>query len=189
MLTLYLTRHGETMENASGILQGQSAGHLNDTGKRQAMELRDSLANEKFDSFISSDLRRALDTANIVNEVFRMKIFATPLLRERDWGEYTGIKVEDIHADPDFFPESVEGPVRLTRRAADFVTFLARHFDGQRVLAMGHGYFNRCVVAFLEQKKISEVPRWGNTEVRVLKVDKDNLPKITKTADAQASAD
>ena len=44
MVKLYLTRHGETLENAAGVLQGQTPGHLSALGRQQAEKLRDSLS-------------------------------------------------------------------------------------------------------------------------------------------------
>lgn len=39
MTTLYLVRHGETVDNANHIMQGQTQGELNDKGREQAREL------------------------------------------------------------------------------------------------------------------------------------------------------
>ena len=41
---LYLVRHGETVDNASQLMQGQTQGRLNETGVGQARQLRDELA-------------------------------------------------------------------------------------------------------------------------------------------------
>lgn len=85
MIELYITRHGETLENASQILQGHLPGHLSELGLQQARELRDRLAHMPFDHIVVSDLQRALDTAHIVNADRQLPITVTPLLRERDW--------------------------------------------------------------------------------------------------------
>ena len=189
MVTLYLTRHGETVENVAGILQGQGAGRLNENGLRQARELRDRLASETFDSFVSSDLQRALHTARIINEPHRLHIVPTVLLRERDWGEFTGLRARDIRVDKNHFPPSVESQGHLGYRARCFIEWLLNHFDGQRVLAIGHGYFNRCIVAYWEQQPVHEVPRWGNAEVRVLHIERDGIDRTVRSASGEISAD
>ena len=56
MLTLTLARHGQTVENKEGILQGQSPGHLNATGITQAETLRDRLRPEDYDLILTGDL-------------------------------------------------------------------------------------------------------------------------------------
>ena len=55
MTTLYLVRHGETIDNAAQILQGQLQGELNEKGIQQAEATRDKLKNEQIDVFVSSD--------------------------------------------------------------------------------------------------------------------------------------
>ena len=58
MTILYLVRHGETVDNARHIMQGQTQGQLNDNGIRQAEEVAERMRTEQIDAFVSSDLRR-----------------------------------------------------------------------------------------------------------------------------------
>lgn len=171
MTYLYLTRHGETEENAQNILQGHMPGHLNEKGLAQARLLCGRLRNVPFDYILSSDLKRAMDTAAFVAGEKGLPIIPCPLLRERDWGEYTGLKTTERSINPADFPESVENPVQLQQRARKFLTYLLENFAGKRVLAVGHGYFDRCIEAELEGKTPHDVPRWGNTEVRTFQID------------------
>ena len=67
MTTLYLVRHGETVENAAHILQGHMPGHLTPLGIQQAEALRDELNAIKFNTLVCSDLKRCIDTAHILN--------------------------------------------------------------------------------------------------------------------------
>ena len=62
MTTLYLVRHGETIDNVNQIMQGQTQGLLTDNGILQAKEVRDQMGSEPFAAIISSDLRRSVDT-------------------------------------------------------------------------------------------------------------------------------
>ena len=57
MTLLYLVRHGETVDNAHHIMQGQTPGQLNETGIRQAEEVAERLKAEPIDVFVASDLR------------------------------------------------------------------------------------------------------------------------------------
>ena len=177
MLELYLTRHGETTENAAKILQGQTPGHLNNTGIQQAQQLRDQLSEISFDAMVSSDLLRTMKTAQIINESHHLQIIPCTLLRERDWGEFTGMKVTDIRVSPKDFPASIENSKQLAQRAQQFILWILDHFeDGKRILAVGHGYFDRCIVAYLQNKTAHDVPVWGNAEVRILQIDRNSLP-------------
>ena len=89
MTRLYLTRHGETYDNANKIMQGQTPGRLNDHGIEQAKEVAKKLAEKHFDAFVSSDLKRSIDTCRIIAEPHHADVRTTPLLRERDWGSFT----------------------------------------------------------------------------------------------------
>ena len=62
-MKLILTRHGETVDNIKGILQGQNPGKLSENGIQQAKQLALRLKNENIDAIYSSDLARAADTA------------------------------------------------------------------------------------------------------------------------------
>lgn len=166
-----MTRHGETLENATGILQGHLAGHLSLDGIEQAQDLGDELADVPFDSIVSSPLRRALITAEIVNRYHNLFIHTTDLLRERDWGSFTGVKVGDIQQGNTMLPGDVESLEHLHQRAVEYLDYLLENFDGQTVLSVGHGYFNRCILAAYYGVTPREIPRWANTEVRVIELD------------------
>ncbi|MFC2664574.1 MAG: histidine phosphatase family protein, partial [Prevotella histicola] len=90
MTVLYLVRHGETVDNARHIMQGQTQGQLNDNGIRQAEEVAERMRTEQIDAFVSSDLRRSIHTCEIIAQPHNASVVTTPLLRERDWGSFTG---------------------------------------------------------------------------------------------------
>lgn len=170
MITLTLTRHGQTTENVDKILQGQSEGHLNETGVQQAKQLRDRLNATDYDIIVCSDLKRTQLTAQIVNEKLQLPINYTPLLRERDWGEYTGLPISRITLPPSQFPPSIENAEQLAQRSHKFLEYLIDNYDNLRVLGVGHGYFNRCVQATIEQKTVRQTPRWENAEMRIFSI-------------------
>ena len=58
MTTLYLVRHGETVDNANQIMQGQTQGELNENGLRQARLLSEAWREKPLDAVIASDLKR-----------------------------------------------------------------------------------------------------------------------------------
>ncbi len=62
-MKLIITRHGETEENRTGIVQGHLPGQLSESGIEQAQKLALRLKGEKIDVIYSSDLDRASDTA------------------------------------------------------------------------------------------------------------------------------
>ena len=104
--TLFLVRHGETEDNVRQIMQGQSQGRLTLHGVEQAETLARQLADEPIDAFLSSDLRRAVDTAAILAAPHHLPVETTPLLRERDWGDFTGRSITDLKDEP--WPDNVD---------------------------------------------------------------------------------
>lgn len=171
MTTLYLVRHGETVANKAQVLQGHLDGELNDTGKAQAREVAVKMAGEHIDVFVSSDLARAIRTCEIIAEphgVGRDGIVVTPLLRERDWGAFTGRFIPDIANE--VWPDDVESLEHMKERAGDFLAWLARCFPGKVVLAVGHGIINKAIQSVYYGKPMNEVEKMRNAEVRKIMV-------------------
>lgn len=165
---LLLTRHGETLDNAAQIMQGQTQGELNDTGIRQARELASELAREPLDAIVASDLNRAVQTARLLAESHRLQVVTTPLLRERDWGSFTGRYIPSLKGEP--WPADIETLEALKARAGRFLDYVRREYGGKRVLAVGHGIVNKAIQAVYYGKQMNEVQRMLNCEVRILEL-------------------
>lgn len=65
---IYIVRHGETDWNKEGKLQGHTDTELNDTGRKQALILKDKLQNIHFDKVFVSPLKRTRQTAEIITK-------------------------------------------------------------------------------------------------------------------------
>jgi probable phosphoglycerate mutase len=165
MTTLYLVRHGETVDNQRQIMQGQTQGKLNETGIRQAEELREKLAGEGIDVYVSSDLYRSIETCRIImGEGANM--ITTPLLRERDWGGFTGRYIPELKDE--VWPDDIETLDALKKRAQCFLNFIRESYPESKVLAVGHGIINKAIQSVYFDKPMNGVPRMMNAEVRVL---------------------
>ena len=85
---IYLLRHGLDDESKIG---GWSDVSLTEDGIKQVKRTKEFiLENIEFKKIISSDIKRACDTALIVNESLNKKIIYTKELREQDKGDYNG---------------------------------------------------------------------------------------------------
>ena len=167
MTTLYLVRHGETVDNVKQILQGQEPGELDAQGIAQAQEVCRQLKDEPIEVFVSSDLKRAIDTCKIIAEPHHLPIETTPLLRERDWGDFTGKHMPDIDWKKSW-PDNVETLEHLKSRAQNFLTYVKVSYPDRVVLAVGHGIINKAIQSVYFKKPMNEIQKMTNAEIRVL---------------------
>ena len=165
---LYLVRHGETVDNANQVMQGQTQGRLNDVGVEQARLLSDELAGKYFDAVVSSDLKRAVDTAIIIAEPHGLEVETTELLRERDWGSFTGRYIPSLKGVA--WTDDIESLEDLLQRAGRFLEYIRTRYAGKTVLAVGHGIINKAIQAVHYGKQMREVERMHNCEVRLLEL-------------------
>lgn len=190
MTKLYLVRHGETMDNAAHIMQGQTPGRLNDVGILQAEEVARKMANDYIDVFVSSDLYRSMQTCAIIarphleaemrlkgtgdaaafltEDDILQKIETTPLIRERDWGDFTGKFIPSLPKDPKDWPDNVETLERMKSRAQNFLTWLKVAYPDKTILAVGHGIINKAIQSVYYKRPMNQIEKMANAEVRVL---------------------
>ena len=166
MTVLYLARHGETVDNANQILQGQTQGMLNEKGQEQAENLAKSLDGIQIDAVIASDLKRAVDTAEVIAKRRSLPLVTTPLLRERDWGSFTGRFIPDLKDVQ--WPDDVESMDAMMERARLFMDWLRRDYSQKTVVAVGHGIINKVIQAVYYNTRTNKIPRMTNAEVRKL---------------------
>jgi len=166
MNVLYLVRHGETVDNVAKIMQGQRQGELNSAGIAQIEELGITLSGIHFDALVSSDLKRSYDSAQILSRCFQLPVQTTALLRERDWGDFTGRYIPDLKGLP--MPDNVETLDALLERARQFLEWIKANYPEQTVLAVGHGIINKAIQAVHYGKLMRETPKMVNAEYRIL---------------------
>lgn len=100
---LIVWRHGNTEWNATDRIQGQTDVPLNDLGHRQAAAAARKLAELAPTHIISSDLRRAADTAAALAALTDLPVRADPRLRERHYGQWQGLGLREV---ADRFPDA-----------------------------------------------------------------------------------
>jgi broad specificity phosphatase PhoE len=97
--TLHFVRHGETDWNRERRIQGVADVPLSPLGHEQARELAASLGTRRIGAIYSSDLRRALETAEPLAARLRLPVHATPALRERNFGAHEGRIAAEVAAE------------------------------------------------------------------------------------------
>ena len=180
MTTIFLVRHGETVDNARQIMQGQTQGELNEKGREQARQVAERLSEEAIDVVIASDLRRAVQTAEIIAAPHGLPVRTTELLRERDWGSFTGRFIPDLRGET--WPDDIESEEALLQRARTFLIYITTTYPDKRVVAVGHGIANKAILAVYAQCPMHEVQRMMNAEVRVLTTSAETAASATTAA-------
>ena len=96
MTRLIVWRHGNTDWNAGHRVQGQTDVPLNDLGHEQAAEAAELLVTFRPDALVSSDLRRAADTAAALAALTDLKVEHDERLRERHFGTWQGLTMAEV---------------------------------------------------------------------------------------------
>ena len=103
---ILLVRHGETPSNAARVVQTPDT-RLSPRGVEQAERLAARLASLSVARILTSDLARALETAERVQRATRAELAIDPLLQERNFGDVRGTAYCELGFDlfaPDFAP-------------------------------------------------------------------------------------
>jgi probable phosphoglycerate mutase len=147
-----VVRHGETHWNLEARIQGHGDSALTERGLAQAGAIARRLAGEAFDVLVSSDLGRAMQTAQAVGATLDRKIVADARFRERNFGTCEGITYPELHErfpdafgrhlqdnNPDFRIPGAETRREFYARIAGAFEALAGEHPGERVLVVCHG--------------------------------------------------
>ncbi len=154
-MAVYFVRHGQTAWNIENRLQGLADIEINDEGERQARTTRDGLAHQAFAAIITSPLKRAFRTAEIISEAHPdTPLIAETALCERDFGEYEGqvndgnyFGLWDYGRDNNLISQG-ETTEQLYERVSGFLERVKVEYDGEDVLLVSHGGIGVIVEAY-----------------------------------------
>jgi broad specificity phosphatase PhoE len=146
MTEIYLLRHAETDANKNYIVQGRMDNPINSTGIEQALNTGKYLKslNLEFDMVISSPLKRAFKTADLVNHgmVIARPIMIDRNLIERNFGDYDGQKITD-----DYYELTRNGKIpnmetdeELEERVIKTLKDIAEKHPNQKLLIVTHSH-------------------------------------------------
>lgn len=162
MMKILITRHGESLSNKHGLLAGSFDSPLTPLGQRQAMALVERLVDENnIDLAYSSNLSRALYTAEELCKKNNIKVIETPLLRERCFGAYENNSKEKYLQDAlglsplKFDLNGVESLDLLRKRsfnALDHILRKSRSLGCRTILISGHHSINKMLLLLLQKK-------------------------------------
>lgn len=134
--------HGTTSDNLDNRASGWNDVELCTVGIQQAQELAIILAGTHFDIGFSSDLKRAVHSAEIMFPQGKLQLFQDPRLRECNYGDLNGERtsvveplLEEMIKKP--FPNG-ESYEDVRARTADFIEMLRKDCDGKHVAIVSH---------------------------------------------------
>lgn len=144
--------HSLTEDNEAGLATGWLPGRLSPRGRELARELGRRRRSDRLAAVVTSDLARAVETAEIAFAGSDIPVFHDPRLRECDYGDLNGMPVARLAAerarriDVPFPDGQSYRQVAVATRA--FLADLAAEWDGRRVLLIAHSA-NRWALDYL----------------------------------------
>ena len=131
--------HGTTTDNTEHKSTGWIPGELTEKGIQQSIDLKNQINMDDIDVVISSDLQRAIDSADYTFKGIK-DIYHDERIRECNYGDLNGkdsslVKYEDHINDP--FPNG-EALKDVEKRVKDFCNYLLNEFDGKTVAIVAH---------------------------------------------------
>jgi len=185
-LRLYIARHGETDWNVLHRLQGWTDRPLNENGRRQAVELGETLKGIRLDAIYSSTLSRSRDTAMTV-AAKTMTVKSLDGLRERNYGHYQGgsdTAPEYLRRSNDWTDRLDDGESlnQLLARARDSLTQIRREHPTGNVLIVAHRITNQMLLRALLDLTPEQTVKivQDNDEVYLVEIDPGAKPRLWK---------
>ena len=184
-MQLLLIRHGQSVANAEGRLQGIMDSPLSDLGREQARALARRLVGEgwSLSAIHTSDQSRAAETAEILGAALGAPVFPDERLREYDIGVLTGLAFADVERlHPDIgqalrqspvwpaIPGEEGGEAFIGRIVSVLEDIRSAQGGGQAVAVVSHGRTLSMILAYLvELDPDRRTPFvFGNTSLSVV---------------------
>lgn len=150
-LELIIVRHGQSEGNRDRVFTGHGPSPLTERGREEARCAAARIASSPVDALFSSDLPRAVQTAEPIAELTGLPIVQDPALREKNFGDLTGMSFSELEAkhpdvwrgllarDPRFQPPGGESHVNCRERMNAFLSRLFESRTSGRVVLVSHG--------------------------------------------------
>jgi broad specificity phosphatase PhoE len=141
-IELVYETHSTTIDNETGIATGWLEGRLSEVGRAQAKALGERRRDDGLSAVFTSDLGRAIETAEVAFAGADIPLHHDWRLRECDYGELNGSPVAEIDA---LKPSRIDEPFpggesyrQVVERTRSFLNHLFPELDGTSVLLIAH---------------------------------------------------
>ncbi len=155
MTLICLVRHGQTDWNAEGKLQGRTDIELNQNGIFQAQQCRNALSDMDWDLIITSPLKRAKETAEIINVELNIPLIEMEHFIERYYGDAEGMtEAERMAAFPNKNYSNQEERIALTKRVVNGIEKINELYKGKKIVVVAHGAVINSILTHLSNGEI-----------------------------------
>ena len=147
---LYLVRHGQSAGNAEGRFGGHGTTPLSELGRKQADLTAKALAKERVQVIYSSDLQRAVETAEPLAKLLKIDIHTSQAFRERHVGVLEGLTFDEskerhpkdyyalVNRSVNHVISGGESYRQLLRRITEKLHHILHEHQGQRIAIYTH---------------------------------------------------
>jgi broad specificity phosphatase PhoE len=159
-MQLVYETHSISVDNERGIATGWLPGELSAEGRRLAAELGRRRQDDGISCVFTSDLRRAVETAEIAFAGTEIEIRQDARLRECNYGELNGAPVHELDPRARFVDEPYprgESYRDCVEKMRDFLEGVASEFDNRRVLVIAHSAQRHALRQLLEGQPLEEL--------------------------------
>lgn len=154
-MEICLVRYGETDWNKLGKLQGHTDIKLNSTGIIQANACADYLCKSSYELIITSPLKRAKQTAQIIAEKNHIPIIEMSQFMERSYGDAEGLTQEErITKYPDLNYPNQESRESLSERVLLGLQKIHSEQDAKKLILVAHGAVINAILAVISNNEI-----------------------------------
>jgi 2,3-bisphosphoglycerate-dependent phosphoglycerate mutase len=191
---LALVRHGESEGNSERRFGGHTDTPLTEAGRRQAAAAGAALASPwRPTLIISSDLARAVETAELIAAATGLSVSTTPGLRERGLGRLDGMtfaEVQERHphlwagllrGDPDWRVPQGESMREAFQRVSSTVEQICQDHPGARIVVVSHAF-----AIFHAFAHVCGIEPWLGVSRVFVRVKNASITRVTRLADPDA---
>ncbi|MCQ9122691.1 histidine phosphatase family protein [Rodentibacter caecimuris] len=202
-LTFYFIRHGRTVWNEQGLMQGHGDSPLTEQGILGAQQAGAALQQIPFAAAYSSMLKRTIDTAEQIIGKRNIPLFQHKGLNEQYFGKWEGQSVEPLREQTEF-KQMISDPAnykaetnggetyqQLAERAMKAIQDIVQIHDKGNILVVSHGHTLRLLIALLggatwqNHRQAGQSVSLLNTAISIVHYDSEKGFTVEKVNDTE----
>ena len=198
MIRIYVARHGETIWNAEGKIQGRSDPELSRKGHIQSLALFERLRDRPLSAIYTSTLRRSIQTAEPIARHLGLSIEKRPELDEIAFGIFEGKQFSDVTGElreewerfkqdrlTYHIPGGAENYTDVAKRLRPFRERILQDHQGQEILIVAHRGANRMLVGMLLEFSLQKCLEIEQTNDTLYLIERNGKSRVSYYLDGE----